>query len=410
MRERFCRPADVGDKPVVYMDGNSLGLLSYAAERAILRAVDQWKTLGVEGWTRADPPWFTLAERLGRRVAPLVGADPEEVIVTNSTTINLHQLLGTLYRASGRRTKVLGDALSFPSDAYAIQSFLRSHGLDPATHYVRVPSRDGLTLHDDDVFAELASEDVALAVLPGVVFTSGQLLDMKRVTRFARDRRVTIGWDLSHSIGAVPHALDEWDADFAFWCSYKYLCAGPGAVGGLYLNRRHLGQAPAIAGWFSSRKDVQFDMSHELVPAPDAGAMQVGTPHVLSMAPLDGALDVILEAGIERLRAKSLRLTRYLMELADAELAPHGFTVGTPREDDRRGGHVALLHDDATRISKAMRAAGVIPDFRPPRIIRLAPVGLYTRFEDCFEAVERIKAIMETRAYERLSSDREVVS
>jgi kynureninase len=410
LRERFHRPAPINGRPVVYLDGNSLGLCSYAAEASILRVIEQWKALGVEGWTRADPPWFTLAEHLGRRVAPLVGAASDEVIVTNSTTVNLHQLLGTLYRPAAGRTKILSDVLSFPSDSYAIQSFLASRGPDPTTHLVRVPSRDGLLLDDQDIFAALTSDDVCLAVLPGVLFTSGQLLDMARITRFARDRGVLIGWDCSHSIGAVPHALDEWDADFAFWCSYKYLCAGPGAVGGLYLNRRHFGRPPALAGWFSSRKDVQFDMALDLTPAPDAGAMQIGTPHVLSMAALDGALDLIHEAGIDRLRAKSLRLTRYLIDLVDSELTEHGFSIATPRDDARRGGHVALVHDDATRIAKALRAEGVIPDFRPPRIIRLAPVALYTSFVDCHEAVARLKAIMTTRSYERQPTARDMVS
>jgi kynureninase len=402
--DRFYRPAGV-----VYLDGNSLGLMSRDAEASVARVMDEWKTLGVEGWTRANPPWFELAETLGRRVAPLVGAAGDEVVVANSTTVNLHQLLATLYPPAGSRVAILGDALSFPSDSYAIQSFLRLKGLDPKTHLRRVPSRDGFLLDEDDIIASM-TDDIAIAILPGVVYTSGQLLDMRRITRAARDRGIVIGWDCSHSIGAVEHALDAWDADFAFWCSYKYLCAGPGATGGLYLNRRHFGRAPGLAGWFSSQKDRQFDMALDLTAAPDAGALQIGTPNILSIAPLQGALDLIFKAGLDQLRAKSLRLTQYLIDLIDSELRDLGFTIATPRDQHRRGGHVALVHDDAMRFCKALRADGVIPDFRPPRIVRLAPVALYNTHADCHEAISRLKRIASTGAHLRFSSDREVVS
>jgi kynureninase len=314
----------------IYLDGNSLGLLSKDAEAATLQALDEWKRVGVEGWTEANPPWFTLPERLAAQVAPLVGASPDEVIVTGSTTVNLHQLLATLYDPTDReRPKILADALAFPSDIFAIESHLRLRGLDPAAHLVKAPSRDGFTLGEEDVIAAL-TPDVQLAVLPSVVYTSGQLLPMQRITAEARRRGIIIGWDCSHSIGAVPHHLDEWDADFAFWCHYKYLNAGPGAVGGLYLNRRHFGKAPGLAGWFSSRKERQFDLSHTLSPAEDAGALQIGTPHILSLAPLCGSLRIHEEAGMARLRTKSLALTEFLRRAVLTALSPFGVTIATP--------------------------------------------------------------------------------
>src|SRR5262249_38861484 len=273
----------------------------------------------------------------------------------------------------------LSDELAFPSDTYALKSHLALRGLDPGQHLIRVPSRDGYTLDEDDVIAAM-DESVHSAVLPGVIYTSGQWLDVPPITRAARDRGILTGWDLSHSIGSVPHALDDDDADFAFWCSYKYLNGGPGATGGLYLNRRHFGRGPGLAGWFGSDKRRQFEMSADLRPAPGAGALQIGTPHVLSMAALDGSLRLIHEAGLDRLRAKSLALTAFLMELSDARLAAQGFVIVTPREANRRGGHVALAHPEAQRICHALRQSGIVPDFRPPNIVRLAPIAMYNTF------------------------------
>jgi kynureninase len=395
-RERFYRRD--GE---IYLDGNSLGLLSRDAEASVLRVLDEWKTLGIEGWTEADPAWFSFSEMLSTVVAPLVGADADEVIVTGSTTVNLHQLLATLYDPTNtEKPRLLADELNFPSDIFALQSHLRLRGLDPKGHLVRVPSRDGRTLDENDILAAMTRGDIQMAVLPSVVYTSGQLLDMERVTRAARENGVLIGWDCSHSVGAVPHALSEWGADFAFWCHYKYLNAGPGSVGGLYLNRRHFGKAPGLAGWFGSRKEKQFAMDHTLIPADGAGALQIGTPHLLSLAPLEGSLRIHHEAGNAPLRAKSLALTDFLRELTESELAPYGVTIATPREPERRGGHLALIHPQAARISRALRRAGVVPDFRPPHIVRLAPVPLYTSFADCVEAVRRLREILETRAYE----------
>ena len=403
-RERFYRrPGQI------YLDGNSLGLLSHDAEASVLRVLEEWKTLGIDGWTEASPPWFTLAETLAEDVAPLIGASGEEIIVANSTTVNLHQLVATLWDPGSPRTTLLADELNFPSALYAMQSQLRLRGLDPARHLVRVRSRDGLTLDEADIVAAI-TDDVQMLLLPSVIYTSGQLLDMARVTHAARERGVLVGWDCSHSIGAVPHRFDEWGVDFAFWCSYKYLNGGPGAVAGLYLNRRYFGRAPGLAGWFGSRKERQFDMGATLEPAPGAGAMQIGTPDILGMAGLAGSLPIFAEAGMERLRNKSLALTGYLMELADDVLASRGFRVVTPRPEERRGGHVSLAHAEAVRVCRALKRSGVIPDFRPPNLVRLAPVALYNSYEDCFRAVERLRAIVDERQYEAHTAERELVA
>lgn len=395
----------------VYLDGNSLGLLSRHAEAVAQRVLDEWRALGISGWTDAPQPWVALSESIARQLAPLVGAAADQVCITASTTGNLHQLLSTLFEpAHASRRIILGDELNFPSDAHAIASHLRLRGLDPTTHYREVRSRDGHTLREEDIIAAFAP-DVQLVVLPAVLFTSGQLLDVARLTREAHARGIVIGFDCSHSIGAVPHAFDADGVDFAFWCSYKYLNAGPGAVGGLYLNRRHQPRAPGLAGWWGVKLDRRFAMSHAHEPAVSAAALHVGTPHVLSVAPLQGSLELFAAAGgMTPLREKSLALTTWLMELADTYLAPLGFTVVTPREPARRGGHVSLAHPEAWRICQALKAVGVVPDFRPPDLVRLAPTAFYNSYTDVVAAIEGLQHIVATRAFEKFSRTRDSVT
>lgn len=405
-RERFYLREDR-----IYLDGNSLGLASRDAEAAVLRALDDWKTLGIDGWTNADRPWFHLGEDLGGLQAELVGAEPDEVVLTGGTTINLHSLVATFYRPEGRRTKILADELNFPSDLYALASQVRLRGYAPEEHLVLAASRDGRTLDEDDLIAAMG-DDVALVVLPSVLYRSGQLLDMARLTEAAHRRGIPIGFDCSHSVGSVPHRLHEWDVDFAFWCTYKYLNGGPGAVGSLFVHRRHFGTPPALAGWWGYDKARQFDMALDFAPAAGAGAWQIGTPSVLSAAALYGALGIFREAGIERVRARSLDLTDYLMYLIDELLValPYGFAVGTPREAARRGGHVALEHSDAIRICKALKARGVIPDFRFPNVIRLAPIALYTTYAELWRTVAILRDIVDRGEHLAYSAERDAVA
>ncbi len=403
-REEFYLP-----EGQIYLDGNSLGLMSKRAEQTCLDVLNSWRKCGIDGWTSGRYPWFSLSEELGKKSAPLVGADPAEVIVTGSTTVNLHQLLATFYRPEGKRTKILADSLTFPSDIYAMQSHLRLHGLDPGKHLIQVASRDGQLLDEEDLIAAMTDE-VAIIVLPSVLYRSGQVLDMKRLTEAARKRGIPIGFDLCHSVGAIPHHLHDWGVDFAFWCNYKYLNGGPGAVASLFVHDKHHGGRPGLAGWFSSDKRVQFDMDHRLVPAADAGAYQIGTPHILSLAPLIGSLEMFNDAGIDLIRKKSLKQTRFLMELVEQELGEGRFAMGNPIEDERRGGHISLAHREAVRICKSLKEKGVVPDFRPPDVIRLAPVALYTSYTEIWEAVRILKEIMETKDYRRHKARREVVS
>jgi kynureninase len=393
----------------IYMDGNSLGLLSVDAEKALLDTLDEWKRLGIEGWTEGNPSWFHLSEELGRLSAPLFGAEPDEVVVTGSTTVNLHQLVATFYKPEGKRTKILADELTFPSDIYALQSQIRLQGLDPDEHLIRVPSRDGRMIAEEDLVAAMTDE-VALVVLPSVLYRSGQLLDIALLTKEAHSRGILIGFDCCHSAGITPHQFDEWQVDFAYWCNYKYLNSGPGGPGALYVNRNHFGTLPGLTGWFGSDKQKQFDMSHTFTPAESAGAWQIGTPHILSLAPLKGSLSLFAEVGIGAIREKSLKQTRFLMESIEELLAEHSFTIGNPRKDAKRGGHVALEHEEAIRICKALKKRGVIPDFRFPNIIRLAPVPFYTSYEDVVRSVLHLKEIMEHREYELFENQRGVIA
>ena len=379
IRRRFHCPDGVS-----YLDGNSLGLASDAAQAALERALQQWKDLGIAGWMDADPPWLDLSREVTRRCAPIVGAKADQIVACGSTTSNLHQLLATLFEPDDERNAIVVDSVAFPTDRYVVDSHLRLRGLDPVTHAVVVPSRDGLTLDTRDVLDALARPGVAIAVLPAVVYTSGQLLDLKTIQAEAERLGVAMIWDCSHAAGSVPLDLDEIDADAAVWCGYKYLNGGPGCVAFAYLNRRHFGLRPGLAGWFASSDDALFAMPPKLHPAPDARRLQMGTPHVLSLAPLLKSLELVADAGIDAIRQRSLELTSLLMNLIDARLPD--FAIVTPRGPSERGGHVTVRHPDARRLVPALASAGIVTDFREPDLIRIAPVALYNTEAD----VERV--------------------
>lgn len=395
----------------IYMDGNSLGLMSVDAERTLLRVLDEWRTLGIKGWTGAQVPWIGYAERLGELQAPLVGAEPDEVVVTGGTTVNLHTLVSTFYKPEGRRRKILADELNFPSDLYALSAQVRLRGGDPDEDLVLVRSRDGLVVEEEDI-VEAMADDVQLALLPSVYYRSGQLLDMGRLTEEAHERGIVIGFDCSHSVGVVPHRFSEWGTDFAFWCNYKYMNGGPGSTGSMYVNRRHFGKMPGMAGWFGNDRSTMFEMRNEFDPAGMASAWQIGTTTMLSTAPIEGSLRVMREAGIDNIREKSLRITGYLLYLIDEMLSgePYNYGVATPREDERRGGHVGVTHADAWRINQALIARGVIPDFRPPNIIRLAPIPLYVSYCDVWRVAEHLKAVIDGGEHLGFKDDRSTVT
>lgn len=392
----------------IYMDGNSLGLCSKDAEKSVLKALDIWKEHGIGIWNVENSKYFLYPSYLGGRMASLINADANEVTVTNSTTINIHQAITTFYKPTKDRYKILADDLNFPTDRYAVDSQVKLHGYDPDDAVKVVPSPDGRTISEDAVI-EAMTDDVALIILPALLYRSAQLLDMERVTKEAHRRGIYIGWDLCHSIGAIPHDFKKIDPDFAVWCNYKYLSAGPGAPAGLFINKKHFGMDPGLAGWHGNVKATQFQLKHKYEHSNDADGWLTGTPSILSMAAIDGILDIYNEVGMEKIREKSLKITAYLMYLIDERLAKYGYSIGNPREDDKRGGHVALEHDEAYRICQALKEHRVIPDFREPNVIRLAPVALYVSYEDVHRLVDILEELTINKEYENYEHTRSLV-
>lgn len=401
-RDRFAL-----EEGVYYMDGNSLGLCSIDAKETLLDVLDVWEKEGIKIWGTQEGKYYQYPRFLGEKMRRLIGANADEVVAMGTITSNLHQALTTFYKPTEKRYKILVDDLNFPSDIYAVQSVIELNGLSLEKALKKVVSKDGKTLDEDEIIRAM-TEDVALILLPSVLYRSAQILNMKEITQAAHDRGILIGWDLAHGIGAIPYDFKDINPDFAVWCTYKYLNGGPGSTAGLYINRRHFGENVGLKGWFGCKPETQFAMSHTFDPAMDARAFLQGTPNMLSMAPLEGSLNLFLEIGMEKLRTKSLALTSFLADLIEERLKPLGFSNGTPMDPTKRGGHIALEHQDAYLISLAMRKAGVIPDFREPNIIRLAPVPLYVGFEDVYCVVEIIEKIMMDKTYKDVHSTEQV--
>jgi kynureninase len=407
LREHFAVPPGK-----IYMLANSLGLMPRTAEKAVSRVVEEWRDLAIGGWLGGNPPWFYLAEKTGEAAAALVGAATDEVICTGTTTFNIHSLVSTFYRPALGRTKIIAGAMDFPTDIYALKSQMSLHGLDWREHLILIEA-DDKGLVGEDAIIEAMNDEVAIAHLPAVFYRSSQLLDVGRLTAAAHERGITVGFDCSHSVGVVPHRLDDWNVDFAVWCGYKYLCGGPGAPGFAYLNRRHFEREPGLAGWFGYVKERQFELNLDFEHARCAGGWQVSSPGILGAAALAGALEVVNEARIDRIREKSLRMTAYLMYLADELLCgtPYDFHVLTPREPHRRGGHVALTRDnDALCIKEALDLRGVVADFRPPSVIRFAPSPLYSTYHEIWTLVRHLREIINNGEYEKLSQSKKPIS
>jgi kynureninase len=405
-RKRFYLPEDK-----IYMDGNSLGLLSIDAEQSLLRVLDEWKNLGIDGWLQGERPWFWFAEEIGAMASQLVGAKPEEVVLTGTTTVNIHALISSFYEPKGKRTKILADELNFPSDIYALQGQLKLRGFDPDENLVFAKANKHGLLYEQEIIEKM-DDSIALVFLPSVLYRSGQLLDMEKLTTAAHERGIPIGFDCSHSVGAVPHHFNAWEVDFALWCSYKYLNGGPGGAAFLYVNKQHFDKDPLMAGWFGCDKNRQFDMLNTFIPADNAGRWQISSPGILGTSPIEGSMKIILEAGIENIRWQSLRLTDYLRALLNEKILSKfdGFRLITPLQAQHRGGHIALEHPEALRICQALKDRGIIPDYRPPDIIRLAPVALYNTFGEIYLMVETLAEIMENGEYGKFSAERKAIS
>jgi kynureninase len=389
-RERFHLPLGRDGKPLIYLAGNSLGLMPKTARSIVEQELDDWAKLAVDAHLKATTPWYTYHETLRGPVARLVGAQPHEVICMNSLTVNLHLMMATFYRPTKSRFKILMEEPAFPSDTYAIKTQIAHHGFDPNDALVLARPREGeFAIRQDDIEAVLEKEgdQIALVLFAGVNFFTGQLFDIERITKAAQKRGCMVGIDLAHAIGNVPLTLHDWNVDFAVWCSYKYLNAGPGAIAGAFVHDRHATnrELPRLAGWFGNDPNTRFRMhlEPEFIPVPSADGWQVSNPPIFSMAPLRASVAIFDEAGgMKALRAKSIELTGYLQFLLEAGQQTR-YTVVTPREPEARGCQLSVLvHERPKELFEKLERAGVKCDFREPNVIRVAPTPLYNTFHE----------------------------
>jgi kynureninase len=388
-RDKFHLPLGADGKPLTYLAGNSLGLMPKAAKQIVEQELDDWAKLAVDAHLAAKTPWYSYHETLREPMARLVGAQPNEVVCMNSLTVNLHLMLATFYRPTKSRFKILMEDPAFPSDTYAIKSQIVHHGFDPGDALLLARPREGEhSIRQEDIEATLAKhgEQIALVLVAGVNFFTGQLFDIAKITSSAQKRGCTVGIDLAHAAGNVPLTLHDWNVDFAVWCSYKYLNAGPGAVAGAFVHERHATnrKLPRLAGWWGNDPTTRFRMQlePEFVPVASADSWAVSNPPIFSMAPLRASLAIFDEAGMRALRLKSTKLTGYLQFLLD-QLSSKAFTVITPNDPNERGCQLSILvHKNPKELFAKLEAAGVKCDFREPNVIRAAPTPLYNTFRE----------------------------
>lgn len=386
---------------LIYLDGNSLGRVTLRTAAQIREAVEeQWGRELIRGWNKG---WYEAPRRVGDKIAAFVGSGPGQIVVSDSTSVNLFKLAMAALSMQRGRQHIVSDDMNFPSDLYILQGCIRLLGNH---HQLQLVSSDDGIYGDQKALLHAIDEQTALVSLSQVAFKSGYLYDGQAITKRAHQAGALVLWDLSHSVGAVPIELDEWGVDFAVGCSYKYLNGGPGAPAFLYVRRDLQDKIVSpIWGWFGEHAPFSFHLDYR--PAPGITRFLVGTPPMLSLLALESSLDPLFEAGIERIRSKSVLLTSYLVYLLDSVLEPLGFSLGSPRDPHKRGSHVSIRHPEAYRINRALiEEMGVLPDFREPDSIRLGLSPLYTSFEELWQAVDRMRQIVQEKHYLRYSSER----
>lgn len=405
-RAEFLIPPCDGDDSgeAAYFAGNSLGLQPRGLRERLGEFLDDWARLGVEGHLEAERPWLSYHELLRGPAARLVGARPEEVVVMNSLTVNLHLLMASFYRPTPERHAIVIEDNAFPSDSYAVRSQAAFHGYDPDEAVIRLKPRPGeATLRTDDVVRFLTdnSKRLRLVLLGAVNYYTGEFFDMPAITAAAHDAGAVVGWDLAHAAGNVPLNLHDLGADWAAWCSYKYLNSGAGSLSGAFVHSRHLKDRtlPKLAGWWSTEEATRFEMAATVTPVDTADSWQVSNPPILSMAAVLLSLEMFDQSGMRALRDKSVRLTRYLEELLDEVCARHpGTSVITPRDPARRGAQLSVRIDgqDVGPLTSRLRGSrGVYADARRPDVIRLAPTPMYNTFRDCWRAARALDGVLD---------------
>ena len=400
-RDEFNIPRQGDGSPEIYLCGNSLGLQPKRARDYVTAELDKWATLGVKGHFSGEHPWMPYHEFLAESSAALVGASADEVVVMNSLTANLHLMMVTFYRPTSERYKIVIEDHAFPSDHYAVESQLRCHGIDPEEGMLLIKPREGEELvRQEDVETLLREQgnEIALMLLPGVQYYTGQLWNIEAITRLARARGIRVGFDLAHAVGNVPLQLHDWQVDFACWCSYKYLNSGPGSVAGCFVHRRHASDTtlPRFAGWWGHDKESRFRMENRFQPIPTAEGWQLSNPPILSLAAIRASLDIFQEAGgMAPLRHKSEKLTAYLQFLLEQRTGKF-INIITPLDPQQRGCQLSLCcdarHLSGRELHKRLEDNGVTCDWREPNVIRIAPVPLYNSFEDVYRFVDLLAA------------------
>lgn len=396
-RDQFLFPQHNGE-PVIYFCGNSLGLQPVTARAALEEELLQWQTEGVEGWFRGKRPWLPYHEYLAPTLADVVGARKEEVTVMNTLTVNLHLMMVSFYRPTSKRFKIIMEDGAFPSDQYAVETQVKYHGFDPAEAIVEVKPREGEhLLRTEDILKTIAEHgpETALILFGGINYYTGQLYDLAAIAEAGRRAGAVIGYDLAHAAGNVPLQLHDWGVDFAVWCSYKYMNAGPGGPGGVFVHERHFNDPdiPRFAGWWGYKEENRFQMTKGFVPARGVDGWQISTATIFNFAVHRASLEHFARAGMPALRAKSQLLTGYLEFLIDRLNAEKQlFEIITPRDPEARGAQLSILTGpDGKALFDFLAANGVICDWREPNVIRVAPAPLYNSFEDVFRFAELLR-------------------
>lgn len=394
LRDEFELPRRSDGRPQAYFAGNSLGAIPRAARDAIDRVVENWSTKAVAGHFEGDEPWYRYDEPIAARQAGLVGARVDEVALMGTLTVDLHLLMASFYRPEGARRKILIEPHAFPSDRYAVASQVVWHGGDPVADVLEIDTAHPDAVTPDDVARTLAAHDgeIAMALIGGVNYYTGQFLDLGPIAKVLRDADITVGYDLAHAAGNVPMALHDWDVDFAAWCTYKYLNSGPGSTGGYFVHQRHSLDlsTPRLAGWWGNDPTLRFDMHAEetFVPMLGAGGWKISNPSVLAMAPVGASLEIFDRVGIEALRERSVRLTAFLEQgLRGVKNA----TIITPADPERRGCQLSVrVGVDVGELEAELARRGTVVDARDPDIIRIAPTPMYNSFEDIVDVVDEL--------------------
>jgi kynureninase len=395
-REKFYIPKQANGEDAIYFTGNSLGLQPRTTRDYIEQELKDWEILGVEGHLQAKNPWLPYHEFVTGQMANIVGAKPIETVVMNSLTVNLHLLIISFYRPTVERFKIVIEAGAFPSDQYAVKSQIKFHGFDVADSLIELNPREGEAfLRTEDIEKTIVEngDSIALILLGGVNYYTGQAFDMKRITEIGQRAGAVVGFDLAHAAGNLELKLHDWNADFAAWCSYKYLNSGPGGIGGVFVHERHATSfdLPRFAGWWGHDKETRFLMRSEFVPIKGAEGWQLSNPPIFQLAALRAALDIFEEAGMKTLAEKSKKLTGYL-EFLLGEIRDERISVITPSDANQRGCQLSIRVRDADKnLFKAISSKGVIADWREPDVIRVAPVPLYNSFSDVFRFAEILK-------------------